>query len=435
MPGLVEFYIFARVLTLLSTTLMTFARLSLTIIITFLFCQTIASPSRSRLNENRRVVQATRVNIPPRLDGTMSDPVWHTADAASDFFMYEPHNDRAASQFSIVKVLYDDRAIYIGAKLFDAEPGGILTELGMRDNGQSLNADQFWVDINPFDDGINGFRFHVTASGVQTDINMSGSAGNRGDRNWDAVWKSMVSITSQGWVVEMQIPFSALRFPSTELQDWGINFWREVRRTRETSSWNHVNRRVGDPMASMGQLTGMNDVSPPLRLAFFPYLSAYYEKNDLGFGWANTINGGMDVKYGINQNFTLDMTLIPDFGQVQSDARVLNLSPFEVKYDENRQFFTEGTELYGKADLFYSRRIGSRPVGFNKIYQDLHPNEVIFQNPLETSMLNATKFSGRTSSGLGIGVFNGITAASQAMIKDTVSGETRLFTTQPPYQL
>jgi hypothetical protein len=379
---------------------------------------------------------AVRTSTPPVIDGSLNDPAWEKAPVATGFHQYEPHNDRPASFETHVRVLYDDNSIYIGAYLFDPSPDSILTELGLRDSGDNLNADRFWVDINPFNDGINGFRFQVSASGVQTDLNMSGSGSGggfrRGDRNWDAVWESAVKIAEDGWYVEIAIPYSALRFPRGEVHEWGINFWREIRRTRETSSWNFVNRRIGDAMASMGVVNGIYGIEPPLRLAFFPYLSNYVENNGLTtMGWTNTFNGGMDVKLGISPSFTMDMTLIPDFGQVQSDAQVLNLSPYEVKFDENRQFFTEGTELFGKADLLYSRRIGAAPSGRHLPGQIREAHEVVTENPLETRMINATKLSGRTSSGLGIGFFNAMTAESHATLLDTITGESRRITTQP----
>ena len=316
-------------------------------------------------DSQRRSFEAVRTSVPPKIDGMIDEDIWQKATPATSFFQYEPHNDRPASMETIVRVLYDDNAIYISAMMIDPAPDSILTELGLRDSGDQLNADRFWVDINPFNDGINGFRFQVSASGVQTDINMSGAGNNtggfsrRGDRNWDAVWTSAVSMKENGWAVEMAIPYSALRFPRGEVHEWGINFWREIRRTRETSSWNFVNRRIGDPLASMGTMNGIDGITPPLRMAFFPYVSTYMEKNGGDRGWASTFNGGMDVKLGISPAFTMDMTLVPDFGQVQSDALVLNLTPYEVKYDENRQFFTEGTELFSKAVMFYSRRIGA----------------------------------------------------------------------------
>lgn len=379
----------------------------------------------------RKTLKAIRVEEAPQIDGRLDETQWQLASPATGFRQYEPHNDRPASFESEVKVLFNDHSVFIGAVLFDPSPDSILTELGLRDSGNKLNADLFYVDINPFNDGIYGFRFQVSASGVETDINMSGSSGDRGDTNWDAVWRSKVSITEQGWIVEMEIPYAALRFPKGNVEDWGINFWREIRRSRESSSWNFVDRSIGNVMGSMGLLSGMQGINPPLRLAFFPYIVGYVEKNGGEQGWGRTFNGGMDVKLGLSESFTLDMTLVPDFGQVHTDARVLNLSPFEVQYDEKRQFFTEGTELFSKADLFYSRRIGAQPKEFRDVRNQLEENEVIDDNPLETRLINATKFSGRTSGGLGIGVFNAMTAASHAILRDTLTGETRNVTTQP----
>jgi len=155
---------------------------------------------------DRRELHAVRTENPPVIDGKLDDPEWERAPFATGFHQYEPHNDRPASFETFVRVLYDDDALYIAARMIDPEPHKILTELGLRDSGDNLNADLFWIDINPFDDGINGFRFQVSASGVQTDINISGAGGSRGDVNWDAVWLSDVGIDEEGWMVEMKIP-------------------------------------------------------------------------------------------------------------------------------------------------------------------------------------------------------------------------------------
>ena len=386
-------------------------------------------------NNDRKRVAAVRTPTPPVIDGSLDDTVWQKAEAVSGFHQYEPHNDRPASFETFVKILYDDNSIYIGARMIDPNPDSILTELGLRNSGDNLNADRFWIHINPFDDGINGFSFQVTASGVQTDINLAGAGrgfgGARGDMDWDAVWKSAVSITDEGWIAEFEIPYSALRFPKNDVHQWGINFWREIRRTRESSSWNFVNRRIGDPLRYMGILTDINDITPPLRLGFYPYMTGYVEKDDIIREWGSTSNFGMDLKFGISPSFTLDMTLIPDFGQVQSDAKVLNLTPHEVKYDEQRQFFTEGVELFEKADLFYSRRIGDRPYEYHKAIKEAEEHEIIKESPLETRLINASKISGRTSSGLGIGLFNAMTAPAEAIIMDTITGDKREITTQP----
>ncbi len=410
----------------------------ISIYLSFLFFTLLISLSNGHAQTERKSLKTFRINVPPVIDGVLNDSIWNTVEPATGFLQYEPYNNRPASFESFVWVMYDDFYMYIGARMLDPESEKILAEISLRDGGDHLNADRFWININPFDDGINGFTFEVAASEVQTDINISHGTGNNGggprrsgDVSWDAVWSSNARITDEGWEVEMRIPYSALRFPSTDIQQWGINFWREIRRTRETSSWNFVNREISDVVASMGLLTGIEGVRPPIRLALFPYASTYLERNGFGAGWESFINGGMDVKYGINESFTVDMTLIPDFGQVQADEKVLNLTPFEVRYDENRQFFTEGTELFNKADLFYSRRVGSRPSGFRGAHWAITENEIVDFNPIETRLINATKLSGRTQQGLGIGVFNAMTAASHAILRDTITGAEREFKTQP----
>ena len=165
----------------------------------------------------------------------------------------------------------------------------------------------------------------------------------------------------------------------------------------------------------------MQDIKPPIRLQFSPYLSTYLNHDGTAPPGVNktttSINGGMDVKYGINQAFTLDMTLIPDFGQVQSDNRVLNLTPFEQRFNENRTFFTEGTELFNKGNLFYSRRIGGEPVHYNEAGNICSQGEVIVKNPAQSKLINATKISGRTQKGLGIGVLNAITKPQYATVE------------------
>jgi len=405
----------------------------------FIICTIVQFLSTNNLfgQISKKEITATRIEKPPKIDGKLDDDAWINIPEATDFFQYEPFNDRPASLPSSVKLIYDNNAIYIGAKLFDPHPDSILTELGIRD-ANNLNADQFSIDINPYNDGVNGFTFKVSASGVQTDINRSGrgprgsgGGGTRGDINWDAVWDSDVEISEDGWSIEIQIPYSALRFPDKDVQEWAINFWRDLRRYTELSSWNFVDRQVRNQMNYLGLIKGIEGVKPPLRLAFFPYLSTYVEKSAQEDSWRKTFNGGMDLKWGITESFTMDLTLIPDFGQVKSDEKILNLSPFEVRYEERRQFFTEGTELFQRANLVYSRRVGAEPVGYDEVEEQLEPSEAITENPVETKMINATKISGRTNKGLGIGFLNAMTLESNATVVDTITNVEREILTQP----
>jgi hypothetical protein len=397
-----------------------------------LFVSQIPVSASSAGPDGKKTVQAVRTSVAPRIDGIIEDDLWQKAPVAGSFIQYTPYNGNPSNLSSEVRVMYDDNALYVAAYLFDTNPDSIYTDLGKRDSDRDINADIFSIDLCPYNDGINGYSFKVSASGVQTDGKQGGGDEmGHNDNTWDAVWQSNVSITDKGWIVEMKIPYSALRFPKTEVQTWGINFWREVRRTREQSSWNFVNKDIGTAYNHLGELTGITNVVPPLRLSLTPYVSGYLETNSDKSGAAFTYNGGLDIKYGINESFTLDATLIPDFGQVQSDDQVLNLTPYEVKYNEKRPFFMEGTELFNKGGIFYSRRVGSKPRGYDEVSSAMGPEEHILKNPQEASLINATKFSGRTRSGLGIGVFNAMTKDMYAEIQDDILNEKRNFRTEP----
>jgi hypothetical protein len=240
------------------------------------------------------------------------------------------------------------------------------------------------------------------------------------------VWQSGAVIHNDGWSFEMFIPYSAIRFGKNDVQNWGLNITRRRRKTEQQNTWNPINPNVNGFLTQEGVWAGVSNIKPPLRLQFSPYLSTYinhYPTTQPGEKkWTSSINGGMDVKYGINQAFTLDATLIPDFGQVPSDNRVLNLTPFEVKYTENRPFFTEGTELFNKGNLFYARRIGIDPVLLHSADEYINGgNEINLNTPAESKLINATKISGRTQKGLGIGVLNAVTKTRFATLENPVT--------------
>ncbi len=255
----------------------------------------------SYAQNERKTVEAIRIEIPPKIDGLLNDEAWKDVEPASDFFQYKPFNDREASFRTDVYLTYNDNALYVAARMFDPNPDSILTELGIRDADMDMNADKFSIDLSPFNDGVNGFSFLVTASGVQTDINRSSSGrrgpgrSSRGDLNWDAVWDSDVKINSEGWIVEIEIPYTALRFPKLEVHEWGINFWRDIRRLDEQSSWNFVDREIRNQMNFLGVAEGIEGVKPPLRLSLSPYVSAYLQKSASDSEFHETINGGIDL--------------------------------------------------------------------------------------------------------------------------------------------
>lgn len=379
------------------------------------------------ISQKKKVATAVRITNSPKIDGVLDDECWSNIIPAKDFFQLEPYNGKIASWPSEIKIAYDDKAIYVGAMLYDDHPDSIMKQYTPRDE---INvSDFFGIYMDPFNSGLTAYGFFVTPVNVQ--IDMKAEENGNEDENWNAVWKSATRIVSNGWIAEYRIPYSALRFPKTQVQTWGLNFFRKIERYRENTSWSHVDNEKQGWINQQGELHGIKDVKPPTRLSVTPYFSAYMENNPENEGWENFYRAGMDLKYGLTESFTLDMMLVPDFGQVQSDNVVLNLSPFEVFYDEQRQFFIEGAELFNRANIFYSRRIGASPTRHDDVEDQLYDNEKILENPSETQLINATKVSGRTSKGLGIGFLNAMTLDTYAKIRDTITGEEREFLTQP----
>ena len=363
------------------------------------------------------------------IDAKIDEEAWKTASIATDFIMFEPDNGKPISENkkTEVKVLYDNTAIYISAVLYDDEPNKISRELTNRDDfGVS---DNFSVSINGNNDGQQDFRFFVSAAGVQMDCLATESLE---DFNWDAIWDSKVKITDFGWVVEMKIPYAALRFSKSAQQTWGLNLKRVIKRGAQDQSytWNFVDTKIGAVITQEGILEGIENIKTPARLFLIPYTSAYYRQDD--YTSDKILKAGMDIKYGINDAFTLDAILVPDFGQTKFDNAILNLEPFEQQLNENRPFFTEATDLFSKGNLFYSRRIGGSPIIDRYTLQDQLPaNEEITNFPSTVDLLNAVKVSGRTEKGLGIGVLNAITDKTYATIQDTNSGATRKEVVEP----
>ncbi|MDX5436609.1 MAG: carbohydrate binding family 9 domain-containing protein, partial [Pontibacter sp.] len=268
-------------------------------------------------NKRNKTTKAVRTQAVPVLDGYLEPEVWQQVHPATNFFRYDPLNGKPSSQQTEVYMLYDDDAIYIGALLHDTAPDSVLTQLGQRDSGEN-NSDMFGVYLDTYNDKQNAFAFLVSAAGVQTDIKHSQG---REDWNWDAVWESSVRTHEKGWTVEMRIPYGAIRFPKAEVQTWGVNYMRIIRRSREKSFWSHVDNSMDGLINQAGRAIGIDGIKSPVRLQFMPYVSGYinhYPNKDSESDrkdFSHSINGGMDVKYGINDAFTLDVTLIPDFGQ------------------------------------------------------------------------------------------------------------------------
>ncbi len=364
------------------------------------------------------VAEAFRTHEVIKIDGVINEHSWKQAPEINGFQQSRPLYDVRPSQFTAVHILYDDKAIYIAAILYDTSPDSILKQLGRRDE-DDLNADDFYIKIDPYLNNQDAYQFGVNAAGVQFDSRFS-------DYTYDAVWNSSVKITDEGWLVEMEIPYAAIRFPEALTQQWGLQITRSIRRNREFDQWALTPLTAPNPQIYWGVLNNLEKIESPLRLSFTPYVASTVtrqpittEDNKTTYSNSLEYSAGADIKYGIDDRFTLDMILLPDFGQVQSDKKVKNLSYREVVFDENRAFFKEGVELFGKDNLFYSRRIGKKPSGYNDIYNNLQPGETVVKNPSQVKLLNAFKISGRTNNGLGIGFFNAITNQTYAEVNDS----------------
>jgi hypothetical protein len=324
------------------------------------------------------------------IDGRLDEPDWETAPVASGFQQFEPEEGAAASQRTEVRILYGKTAVYVGAMLYDTQPDRILQTLGRRDDFNQ--ADWFTVSIDSYFDRKTAYQFAVNAAGVQVD----GIYTDDLDASWDAVWESAVQVTSEGWVAEMRIPYSMLRFAEAAVQQWGINFRRHIPRNSEVSEWVLIPRteRGSGTVAQYGILNGLIDIQPRRNIQVTPYTVARLQSEEGDPGEprrSSTLDVGGDIKIGLSSNVTLDATFRPDFGQVDSDPAELNLSAFETFFDERRPFFTEGVQIFqfnlDRGDrLLYTRRIGS-----------------------EAPIIGAAKLSGRTSTGLSFGFLGATT--------------------------
>lgn len=374
--------------------------------------------------DSTKLCYAVRTDKAPKIDGVIEPEIWSKAKPFSDFTMNRPIEGAQPTMKTEVAILYDDNAIYVSAMMYDPHPDSILHELGMRDD--DLNADLFRFVIDPYNIRQDAFEFSVFASGVQQDFRFS-------DYTYNAVWESAVKINEQGWAVEMKIPYSALRFPEAPVQKWALQATRTIRRTREFDQWALTPSGVANGLFYWGTLLGIENIKTPVRLSLLPYVSAYASRLPDPGDAAKTTGEtswklGADIRYGLNDYYTLDMTLLPDFGQVQSDNKVKNISFQEVMYDEYRQFFKEGTDLFSKNNLFYSRRIGKTPSFYYAVPGLVGESESVLSNPSATRLLNAAKLSGRNASGLGIGVFNAVTDDMYAEVEDSLGNKRKILT-------
>lgn len=389
---------------------------------TILCCLLITT--HKSLAQQRKTIQAERTTNSPKIDGILDDILWENLPGYGDFNKYQPGNEgEIPNEYRTeVKLAYDDQAVYVAAYMYHPNPSEIRRQFSQRDD-VNVQADVFTFAINTYNDGINETRFFVTSAGTIGDSRLTL---NRQDFGYDVVFECRTSFDSNGWYAEYRIPYNALRFPEAEVQNWSVNFYRKLTNRNETHSWSFIKNGVGRETQYNGLVKGVYGINPPVRLTLFPFGQGVISNFD---GETETnFSAGLDLKYGISDSFTLDATLIPDFGQAAFDEVTLNLGPFEQTFGENRQFFTEGTDLFNKGGIFFSRRIGNAPTG--RVTQ-LADNETITELPSRVNLLNALKLSGRTKDGLGIGFLNAITENTFARIRNNDTGAIREVLVEP----
>ena len=369
-------------------------------------------------------LKAHRTGEAPKIDGNLTEAVWIAQLETKTFTQKAPNAGQPSLRATEIAVLYDDNYLYVGAVLHTNDTDEIRRLLTARDDVG--NADYFGVQIDPFGQTREGYDFTVTAAGVQFDSKISGNTG--ADENFNVIWESEVTVYDTHWDIEIRIPWNSIRFPKEDLSDFTINFQRFSGALNEESFWSPIDPTIDGYLNQFGSLVGIEPVNPPLNLSFVPFVSAVHETDSDG-ATETTLNPGLDVKYVIDNAYTLDVSVIPDFSQARSDDQVFNLSPFEVQFAEQRPFFIEGTELFDKGGYLFTRRIGGRPINANAF--TLSYNEMVVTNPTSSNIINLVKFTGKSQNGLSIGVLNGVTAFAKAEIKNTSTDEVREVITNP----
>ncbi|MGH7552348.1 MAG: DUF5916 domain-containing protein, partial [Longimicrobiales bacterium] len=323
-------------------------------------------------HDSRPVVRAVRLEGVIDLDGRIEEAVWLRAPAVTNFIQTDPVEGQPATERTEVHVLFDEDALYIGARMFQS--GRVSTRLGRRDTF-IMDSDWFYVMFDSYHGHLTAYQFSINPSGVKRDEMSTtggpGSPGGNGDVSWDAVWDAATSIDPEGWAVELRIPFSQLRFTGEQVQTWGIQFSRRTIGREELAVLSYTPKSERGGISRYGHLTGLESLKTGKKLEVLPYLvsrAEYLEvENGDPFrdGSDYFYSGGLDLKYRVTSALTLDATVNPDFGQVEVDPAVVNLTAFETSFDEKRPFFVEGNDIFRfhELRLFYSRRVGRSPQG------------------------------------------------------------------------
>jgi uncharacterized protein DUF5916/cellulose/xylan binding protein with CBM9 domain len=379
----------------------------------------------SRAVATERVAMSTKVTAPPVLDGKTDDPAWKSAQVIDKFLEYDPKVGAVPRFKTELRVVNDDKYLYVLARMYDPAPDSMISLLSRRD--VRTQSEQLKLMIDSYHDRRTGYEFCVNPAGVKRDFYVSDD--NNEDPSWDGVWDVATRMDSVGWVAEFRIPFSQLRFPNAEEHTFGFMVVRDIGRTAQRISWPLYHRDQQGYISQTGELSGITGIGQPSRLEVAPYVVTKNETRPSGSSWKHpqAFAAGADLKYGLSSNLTVNATINPDFGQVEADPAVLNLSAFEQFFEERRPFFLEGSGIFsfrtscGDIDtqctgLFYSRRIGRSPQ-----LGGLYGDETSAQN---TTILGAAKVTGRIAKGMSVGLLDAVTQREVGTEDRTIEPET-----------
>ena len=393
---------------------------TLTFLSTVILCFSLSGQSP----EIKKSYDAILTTQPPVIDGKLDDDAWKTGNWEGNFVQYEPQNGKDASQKTEFKVLFDQDNIYVAIKAYDTAPDSISQRISRRDNA---DGDIVGIAFDSYHDLRTGFVFIVNAAGVKLDMIWAGD-GQTEDETWDPIWFTRAEVYDWGWAAELKIPLTQLRFRIADGGVWGMEVMRETFRDQETTFWQHIDRNASGLVHNFGEVKGLQGIRPRKQADITPFVVGSYERyekeegNPFADGSDFKYNGGIDAKIGVTNNFTLDLTVNPDFGQVEADPSQVNLSAYETFFEEKRPFFIEGKSItsfrtgigdgdIGNDNLFYSRRIGRSP----HMNPELQDNEYA-RSPRNTPIIGAAKVTGKTPDGLSLGIMEAVTAPARARI-------------------
>lgn len=385
------------------------------------------------------IVKAVRLTQPISVDGEITEAFWRDDLAVTDFVQRDPNEGTPATEKTVVDVAYDDSAIYVAARMYDSNPGAIVARLARKD--VQVDSDSFTFYVDSYCDRRTGFYFTVNAAGTQYDGTLYNDMWD--DNSWDGIWEGKAHIDDKGWSVEMRIPFSQLRFQKKEQYIWGINFKRTISRKNENDYLVYTPKNGQGFVSRFADLQGIEKISPPRRRELIPYVTSkvsttHPEAGDPFHGSSAFNSGyGADMRFGIGPSLTLNATVNPDFGQVEVDPAVVNLSDVETYFQEKRPFFIEGSSIFdfgyggasdywgfnwGNPTFFYTRRIGRAPQG------ELPDND-FSDVPSGTQILTAAKLTGKLAGSWNVGSLLAVTDSEYGKISS--AGETSSLELEP----